>query len=370
MNQVEQSNLTISTVKDNEKYIANAVNVIFVRTNPETGKPQIAIHKRLSKKAGYLQWAIPGGTQEAGETMEETAIREMQEEVGVTIKNFKLDNIFQCITEEKNEKGDVTKLLHFNHFVYICDEWEGEFENTEPEKHTDLEWCDIDALPLDNFFITKSNIVNFVNGKHYDENVNIINRIQVEQEEQAGQVAKSNLTISTVKGKEKYIANAVNVLFVRPNPKTGKLQVAIHKRLSKKAGYLQWAIPGGTQEAGETMEETAIREMEEEVGVKLKNIKFNNMFQCITEEKNEKGEVSKLLHFNHFLYVCDEWEGEFENTEPEKHTDLEWCDIDALPLDNFFITKSNIMNFVNDEFYDESANLINRYQAQPEKNMQ
>ena len=49
-----------------------------------------------------------------------------------------------------------------------------------------------------------------------------------------GLVEQSNLDKSTVKEKEKYIANAINVIFVRPNPKTGELQIAIHKRLSKK----------------------------------------------------------------------------------------------------------------------------------------
>lgn len=180
------------------------------------------------------------------------------------------------------------------------------------------------------------------------------------------EVKKSGLDKTTVKDKEKYIANAVNVMFVRPNPETDKLQVAIHQRLAaNKAGYLQWALPGGTQEAGETMKETAVREMQEEVGVKPTELEFNNMFECITEVEKD-GEI-KLLHFNHFGYVCTSWEGEFKNTEPDKHSDLEWCDVDALPLDNFFISKGNLINFVEGKPYSESANAINRLEKTSEE---
>jgi len=183
------------------------------------------------------------------------------------------------------------------------------------------------------------------------------------------EVQKSGLDKTTVKDKEKYIANAVNVIFVRPNPKTEKLQVAIHQRIAQnKAGYLQWALPGGTQEAGETMEETAVREMQEEVGVTPKHLIFNNMFQCITEVPKEDGTI-KLLHFNHFGYVCDEWEGNFNNTEPTKHTDLEWCDIDKIPLDNFFISKGNLINLVNGVAYSEEANAVNRLSQEPQKTL-
>ncbi len=180
------------------------------------------------------------------------------------------------------------------------------------------------------------------------------------------EVKKSGLDKTTVKDKEKYIANAVNVMFVRPNPETDKLQVAIHQRLAaNKAGYLQWALPGGTQEAGETMKETAVREMQEEVGVKPIELEFNNMFECITEVEKD-GEV-KLLHFNHFGYVCTSWEGEFKNTEPDKHSDLEWCDVEALPLDNFFISKGNLINFVAGVPYSETANAVNRLEKTSEE---
>ena len=47
----------------------------------------------------------------------------------------------------------------------------------------------------------------------------------------------------------------------------GKLKVALVKR--KKNPFLgMWAIPGGFMEGNETVEETALRELEEETGIK------------------------------------------------------------------------------------------------------
>ncbi len=180
---------------------------------------------------------------------------------------------------------------------------------------------------------------------------------------------KTDLSKTSVTADETGIANAVNVIFIRKNPETGVPQMAIHKRINpNKAGYNQWAIPGGTQKQGESLEQTAIREMIEEVGVNPKHFVFNNMFQVISEHMKADGSV-KVNHFNHFAFVCTDWEGEFINNEPHKHTDLEWCDVDKLPIDDFFISKGNIINFVKGAFYSEEANHFERLQKEPQKTL-
>lgn len=177
----KQSNLNISTVKDSEKTIAIAVNVMFIRNNPQTGEKQMAIHKRIHPgKAGYNQYALPGGTQDGAEMKEQAVIREMQEEVGVTISlnDIKLNNVFECMTVTK--KGDeVQKILHFYHFGFVCEKWQGKFINNEPNKHTDLEWVDISKLPLDNFFISKGNVVNYINNVPFSTDTDFYTEIEV-----------------------------------------------------------------------------------------------------------------------------------------------------------------------------------------------
>lgn len=163
MNYGKQTNLNVSNVHDDEKTIATAVNVMFLKTDKKTGELMMAVHKRKGNKAGAGQYALPGGTQKAGETMEETAIREMEEEVGVKITDFKWNNFFQCIVNEK---------LHFVHHGFVCTKWKGKFKNTEPEKHEDLVWFPVKELPLDNFFVSKGNVVNYINNVPYDVSVN------------------------------------------------------------------------------------------------------------------------------------------------------------------------------------------------------
>jgi len=47
-------------------------------------------------------WSIPGGRQELGETVRETAVREVMEETGVTIELLDLVGVYDAITKDKH----------------------------------------------------------------------------------------------------------------------------------------------------------------------------------------------------------------------------------------------------------------------------
>ncbi len=97
------------------------------------------------KKRGFGagHWNGVGGKPEAGETIEQTAVRECQEEIGVTPKALRhvatLDFYFP------GEKSDWNQQVQ----VYTCTEWEGEPVETEEMAP---KWFDKTEIPYDSMW--------------------------------------------------------------------------------------------------------------------------------------------------------------------------------------------------------------------------
>ena len=91
------------------------------------------ICQRPPHKARGLLWEFVGGKKEAGETLEQTLIRECKEEIAVTVK---VNDIF---AELVHEYPDITiKLTLFN----------AEIAEGEPQKleHVDIKWITVDEI--------------------------------------------------------------------------------------------------------------------------------------------------------------------------------------------------------------------------------
>lgn len=128
---------------------------------------------------------------------------------------------------------------------------------------------------------------------------------------------------------EKTIRKAVRCYLIKDD----KVVVIKYKEGNKKLGY--YDIPGGKIEEGENPEQTAIREMKEETGLKVGNLKYKG--NMIIEYPN------RIFDFD--VFVTNESEGETQ--EFEENTS-EWIDIKELLqkekilsnimiLDRFFI---------------------------------
>ena len=128
---------------------------------------------------------------------------------------------------------------------------------------------------------------------------------------------------------DKPIRKAVRCYLVKDN----KVVVTKYKEGKKKAEY--YDIPGGKIEGEETPEQTAIREMKEETGLKIRNLKYRG--NMTIEYPN------RIFDFD--VFICNECEGKPQDFEENTS---EWIEINELLkkekilsnimiLDRFFI---------------------------------
>lgn len=87
-----------------------------------------------------------------------------------------------------------------------------------------------------------------------------------------------------------------------------------------KPGY--WKAPGGYMKFGETPEQTAAREVQEETGLQISNIKF----RCITNDIFE----DEKKQFITIWMVTQSFSGEAKVNAPEL-SELQWSTWDFLP---------------------------------------
>lgn len=104
--------------------------------------------------------------------------------------------------------------------------------------------------------------------------------------------------------------------------KDGKILFAQRHRNNAHAPGM-WAPPGGHLEMNESWEECAEREVREETGVSISNIRFMTATNDIYPGENR-----------HYvtLHMRADWRaGEAQNMEPDKAEKVEWLDWHNLP---------------------------------------
>jgi 8-oxo-dGTP pyrophosphatase MutT (NUDIX family) len=109
-----------------------------------------------SHNATFAQgmWDLPVGKSEPGEPITQTAVRELHEETGFTVKpeSLMVAHIIHGAWGVEAPNGFLT-------VVFTTHEWTGEPENREPRKHARVCWVDTDAIP-DNFVDTTASALN------------------------------------------------------------------------------------------------------------------------------------------------------------------------------------------------------------------
>jgi 8-oxo-dGTP diphosphatase len=116
--------------------IANTVGALFIGRD---GKILLGLRAPW-KKVWPCHWDTVGGRVEAGESLEEALVREVQEEVGVTPTHFRL---IATVKERQPEiYGDAL------HHIYAVTDWQGGEPANVCDEHTELKWFSVSEMRL------------------------------------------------------------------------------------------------------------------------------------------------------------------------------------------------------------------------------
>ncbi len=116
--------------------IAQTVGALFVG---EDGRVLLGLRAPW-KQVWPCHWDTIGGRVEAGESLDDALVREVQEEVGVTPTQFRLI----ATVRERQPKiyGDAL------HHVYAVTSWQGGDPANICEEHTELKWFSVGEMRL------------------------------------------------------------------------------------------------------------------------------------------------------------------------------------------------------------------------------
>jgi 8-oxo-dGTP pyrophosphatase MutT (NUDIX family) len=119
----------------------------------------VLLQRSQNAKFARGMWDLPVGKSEPGEPITETAVRELYEETGLTVKpeSLKVAHVIHGAWGVEAPNGFLT-------VVFAAHEWIGEPENREPRKHAQVRWADADAIPEDFVETTASALHRYLGG--------------------------------------------------------------------------------------------------------------------------------------------------------------------------------------------------------------
>jgi len=88
----------------------NSAKAIIIENN------HVLLLKKISKD-GRVFYTLPGGTQDAGETLEAALIREVKEETNANVTSYGLANVYE---HSRPSKKDPKNIKHKIEFAFVC----------------------------------------------------------------------------------------------------------------------------------------------------------------------------------------------------------------------------------------------------------
>ena len=117
------------------------------------------------------------------------------------------------------------------------------------------------------------------------------------------------------------VLDVVGAVILKPEGQSPQRPVLIVKRKSKNTNEGLWEFPGGKIEASETKEQALVREIDEELGLKIR----------IKDSLGNYVHIERWLQIHLTVYVCEINGGHFELRE---HEDFLWVRPEEILLEN------------------------------------
>lgn len=123
-------------------------------------------------------------------------------------------------------------------------------------------------------------------------------------------------------------------------------EVLLMQRLNTGYEDGNYGLPSGHKESGEYPSEALVREILEEIGVKVNAADLN----CVHTMMRVRDVDSERVDL---FFSVNDWSGKPENTEPEKCSHMGWFSIDDLPKNTIPYIKEALEQWRNGTPYSE-----------------
>lgn len=262
----------------------------------------------LIKRRDFGVWGLPGGTQEIGESIDQTIVREVREEVGLIVEPAQLLGV------RTSPRLDVTFPNGDEVQPYVvlfeCRVLGGELK-TDDDEVLDVGWFDFDHLPS----LTRNTLIAFQS----------LRQFRGEALFDVPEKSDTTITQNYVTYLRRFIGHAKVILpgaagMVRDE--NGRVL------LQRRRDNGLWGFPGGLLDLGESVTNTVMREFREEVGL---DVEVKRLIGVYTSPKFDRsypnGDTSQLFAS---FFECQIVGGELRRQESEV-LELGWFDLEDLP---------------------------------------
>lgn len=269
---------------------------------------------------GY--WGMLGGKIDKDEDPGVAASRELMEESGIEAKGEFLGKCHEKIFED----GEIVFEFDIYFYHFVVDE-DIKF-NDSVDVGGEIRWFDIDKFEKHQLIPSDPLMINSFLKKGKRMLKSFVNKIKEGYFQDRFEEVNPGV--------------GVGVMILRDG------KVLLGRRYEEYTDVFNqggtWTMPGGKLEYGESFEEGAKREIFEETGLKLNNLKII----CINNNKNEH------VHFVIIGMLCDDFNGEPEVMEPNKISEWRWFNLNELPEKLYFPSKKILNNHLKRAFYIEN----------------